>query len=67
MWLMTGASEEDVKLMASIALPAGKQVKASGGIRSAEDAKKMLALGASRLGTSAGVKIVQGGASDAAY
>lgn len=53
--------------MTSIALPAGKQVKASGGIRSAEDAKKMVALGATRLGTSAGVKIMQGSASDAAY
>ncbi|ETN12026.1 deoxyribose-phosphate aldolase [Phytophthora nicotianae INRA-310] len=55
-----GASEEDIKLMASIAKPAGKQVKASGGIRSATDAEKMIALGATRLGTSAGVKIAQG-------
>lgn len=62
-----GASEEDVKIMAAIAKPAGKQVKASGGIRSAEDAQKMVALGATRLGTSAGVKIVQGQTSDSAY
>ncbi|CAI5711237.1 unnamed protein product [Hyaloperonospora brassicae] len=55
-----GASEEDVKLMVSIAGPAGKQVKASGGIRSAADAAKMVALGATRLGTSASVDIVQG-------
>ncbi|KAG6592758.1 Deoxyribose-phosphate aldolase [Phytophthora cinnamomi] len=62
-----GASEEDVKLMASIAKPAGKQVKASGGIRSAADAQKMIALGATRLGTSAGVKIAQGQQSSDAY
>ncbi|KAJ8575539.1 hypothetical protein ON010_g3675 [Phytophthora cinnamomi] len=62
-----GASEEDVKLMASIAKPAGKQVKASGGIRSAADAEKMIALGATRLGTSAGVKIAQGQQSSDAY
>jgi deoxyribose-phosphate aldolase len=64
---LTGASEEDVKLMASIAKPAGKQVKASGGIRSATDAEKMIALGATRLGTSAGVKIAQGQQSTEAY
>ncbi|KAF4321930.1 hypothetical protein BBO99_00000425, partial [Phytophthora kernoviae] len=62
-----GASEEDVKLMASIAKPSGKQVKASGGIRSAADAQKMISLGATRLGTSAGVKIVQGEISTDAY
>ncbi|KAG4245659.1 hypothetical protein PC116_g6572 [Phytophthora cactorum] len=55
-----GASEEDVKLMASIAEPAGKKVKASGGIRSAADAQKLITLGATRLGTSAGVEIAQG-------
>ncbi|KAG7396722.1 hypothetical protein PHYBOEH_001890 [Phytophthora boehmeriae] len=62
-----GASEDDVKLMASFAKPAGKQVKASGGIRSAADAQKMISLGATRLGTSAGVKIVQGETSTNAY
>jgi deoxyribose-phosphate aldolase len=35
-------------------------VKASGGIRTYEDAQKMIAAGASRLGASAGVRIVQG-------
>ena len=34
-------------------------VKASGGIRTAEDAKAMIAAGASRLGCSAGVKIME--------
>jgi deoxyribose-phosphate aldolase len=36
-------------------------VKASGGIRSYEDALKMIEAGASRLGTSAGVDIVTAG------
>jgi deoxyribose-phosphate aldolase len=36
-------------------------VKASGGIRTREDAEKMVAAGASRIGASAGVKIVQAG------
>ncbi|OWY99018.1 Deoxyribose-phosphate aldolase [Phytophthora megakarya] len=62
-----GASEEDVRLMVSIAEPAGKKVKASGGIRSADDAEKMVALGATRLGTSAGVKIAQGQQSSDVY
>ncbi len=39
------------------------EVKASGGIRSTEDAIKMLEAGASRLGASASVAIVTGAAS----
>src|SRR5439155_26492515 len=35
-------------------------VKASGGVRTKEDAEKMVAAGATRLGASAGVKIVRG-------
>ncbi len=35
-------------------------VKAAGGIRTYEDAQKMIAAGASRIGASASVKIVQG-------
>ena len=50
-----GAKAEDVKLMARAS---GLKVKASGGIRSKGDAEKMIAAGASRLGTSAGVKII---------
>ena len=37
---------------------AGLQVKASGGIRDKEAALKMIEAGATRLGTSSGVKIV---------
>ncbi|WP_373057610.1 deoxyribose-phosphate aldolase [Zunongwangia sp. H14] len=51
-----GATFEDVKLMKSIV---GEQleVKASGGIKDAETAKKYIELGASRLGTSSGISI----------
>ena len=42
-------------------------VKASGGIRDRESALKMIEAGASRLGCSAGVKIMEGEVSDAAY
>jgi len=54
-----GATIEDVKLMRSIV---GEKigVKASGGIRNAETAQKMIEAGASRLGTSASVEIVSG-------
>ncbi len=34
-------------------------VKASGGVRNFEDARKMIAAGATRLGASSGVRIVQ--------
>lgn len=55
-----GATVEHVKLMASIAKPAGKEVKASGGVRTYEDAINMIEAGASRLGTSNGVAIAAG-------
>jgi deoxyribose-phosphate aldolase len=35
-------------------------VKAAGGIRTYEDAQKMIAAGASRIGASASIKIAQG-------
>jgi deoxyribose-phosphate aldolase len=54
-----GATVEDVALMRRVVGPA-MGVKASGGIRTYEDARKMIAAGANRLGASAGVRIVQG-------
>lgn len=54
-----GATVEDVALMRE-AIPPGMEVKASGGIRSREDAQRMVDAGASRLGTSAGVSIARG-------
>lgn len=53
-----GAKAEDVALMFETVRDAGKQVKASGGIRDKEAALKMIEAGATRLGTSSGVKIV---------
>ena len=53
-----GAKAEDVKLMHDTVAPHGLLVKASGGIRDKEAAKAMIEAGASRLGTSSGVKIV---------
>lgn len=54
----SGATPEDVELMRRVVgLDLG--VKASGGVRSLADARAMLAAGASRLGTSSGIKIVQ--------
>ena len=51
-----GASVEDVKLMKEYAVNC--KVKAAGGIRDAERAMAMLEAGAERIGTSAGVKII---------
>jgi len=52
-----GASVEDVKIMKEVAKD--KEVKASGGVRSFEDVEKMVEAGATRIGTSSGVKIIQ--------
>lgn len=54
-----GATAHDVALMADAVRGTRMGVKASGGIRSLEDAQKMIRAGATRLGASAGVKIVQ--------
>lgn len=54
-----GATVEDIRLMHSIV--GGKMgIKAAGGVRSFADAKAMLDAGATRLGTSNGVKIIEG-------
>ena len=53
-----GAKVEDVQLMYKTVKDAGLKVKASGGIRDRETAQKMIEAGASRLGTSSGVAIV---------
>lgn len=53
-----GAKVEDVELMYNTAHSYGLQVKASGGIRDKESALAMIKAGATRLGTSSGVKIV---------
>ncbi len=53
-----GATAEDVALMRKTVGP-DMGVKASGGVRSKEDAQKMLDAGATRLGTSSGVKLME--------
>ncbi|MBW2493736.1 MAG: deoxyribose-phosphate aldolase [Deltaproteobacteria bacterium] len=54
-----GATEEDVRLLRQVVGP-DFGVKASGGIRDAASADRLIAAGANRLGTSAGVAIVTG-------
>jgi deoxyribose-phosphate aldolase len=53
-----GATVHDVALMRQAVGPE-MGVKAAGGIKSYEDAKSMIAAGATRIGASAGVKILQ--------
>jgi deoxyribose-phosphate aldolase len=53
-----GATVHDVALMRR-AVGSGMGVKAAGGIKSFEDAQAMVAAGATRIGASAGIRIVQ--------
>lgn len=63
----SGATFEDVKLMADTVKDVCK-VKAAGGVRTYDDAMKMInECHASRLGTSAGVAIMEGKKSDNSY
>ncbi|MEQ8765298.1 MAG: deoxyribose-phosphate aldolase [Planctomycetota bacterium] len=61
-----GATEEDILLMRRAVGPV-MGVKASGGIRDRETAERMIAAGATRLGASAGIRIVHGEKSDSDY
>lgn len=54
-----GATVSDVALMAEVVRGSGMEVKASGGISSYSDAKAMIEAGATRLGASASIGIVQ--------
>ena len=54
-----GATVEDIKLMRATVGP-DLGVKASGGVRSYEDAKAMIDAGATRIGASSGISIVKG-------
>ena len=54
-----GATPEDVALMRRVVGP-NIGVKAAGGIKTAEDARRMIEAGASRIGASASIKIVGG-------
>jgi deoxyribose-phosphate aldolase len=61
-----GATVEDIRLMRSV-VGESMGVKASGGVRSYEQAAAMIEAGANRIGTSSGISIVQGVAGKAAY
>ncbi len=54
-----GATSGDIRLMRKV-VGSTMGVKASGGVRSREDAEEMVASGATRIGASASVKIVSG-------
>jgi deoxyribose-phosphate aldolase len=54
-----GATVHDIELMRRTVGPE-MGVKASGGVRTYEDAESMIRAGATRIGASAGVKIIQG-------
>jgi deoxyribose-phosphate aldolase len=61
-----GATAEDVALMRRI-VGDDVGVKASGGVRSTDDALKMITAGANRIGASASIAIVTGGTSTSKY
>ncbi|MBK7861991.1 MAG: deoxyribose-phosphate aldolase [Archangiaceae bacterium] len=61
-----GATAEDVALMRRV-VGDDVGVKASGGVRTTEDAMKMIAAGANRIGASASVAIITGTKSDSKY
>ena len=61
-----GATAEDIALMRKTVGP-DIGVKASGGVRSLEDMKKMVESGATRIGASSGVAIMNGLISDSNY
>jgi deoxyribose-phosphate aldolase len=54
-----GATVEDVALMSRIVRDKKLGVKASGGLRTLADLRRMVEAGATRIGTSSGVKIMQ--------
>jgi len=54
-----GATLDDVKLIKRVLTGSGVAIKASGGIRTLNDVMKFLSAGATRIGTSSGVKIME--------
>ncbi|TCN24440.1 deoxyribose-phosphate aldolase [Mesobacillus foraminis] len=61
-----GATPQDIALMRKVVGPA-IGVKASGGVRSLEDAETMIKAGATRIGASSGVAIINGQSSNTSY
>jgi deoxyribose-phosphate aldolase len=60
-----GATVEDIVLMSRTVRDKQLGVKASGGVRSLAEVRRMVAAGATRIGTSSGVKIMQEAAGQA--
>jgi deoxyribose-phosphate aldolase len=60
-----GATVEDVALMSRIVRDKKLGVKASGGVRSLAELRRMVQAGATRIGTSSGIKILQEAAGQA--
>lgn len=60
-----GANEHVIKLMLENA--GDLSVKASGGVRSTEEAEKMIGLGVKRIGTSSAFQIISGGETNGSY
>ena len=61
-----GATKEDIKLMRETVGP-DLGVKASGGVRTREDAESMIENGATRIGASASIAICEGTVSNSTY
>ncbi len=61
-----GATKEDIALMRKTVGP-NVGVKASGGVRTPEDFSAMIEAGATRIGTSSGIKLINGENSDTNY
>ncbi len=61
-----GATVADIELMKSVVGVSAK-IKASGGIRDFETAKKLIQAGASRLGTSSGIALIRGRSVEGGY
>ena len=61
----SGATDEGIEIMVKYSTPL--PVKASGGIRNREDARRMINLGVKRLGTSSALKILKGLKSNSDY
>lgn len=61
-----GATKADIELFKSVVKDQCK-IKASGGVRTYEDAMTMIEAGANRIGTSGGISIIKGEENTAAY
>jgi deoxyribose-phosphate aldolase len=61
-----GATIEDVQLMKKV-IKGHCKIKAAGGVKSSDDLRKMIEAGADRIGTSSGVKLIQGLAANSSY